>query len=260
LALLLALTIAMGAAWPAQARDDSVSPEAYQHRVSLPGVYRGWTGCDPIPGESYGSLIPDSEPTDRPAHQHGDINLALRGFEPTVGHMGLIDVRGAADSQAPQLSHLFSPLRLPEFVGNHRVRDWDWGCNCRGGPISAPGVTLVEMRTTAGETLHLPGTDRTIGSGYDAMVLYADESRITLKWTREDNVIWGYTMHLENICVEPSLLALYQRLNDEGRAQLPVLRAGQAFGRARGVAIGVAIRDTGRFMDPRSRKDWWSGF
>ena len=39
--------------------------------------------------------------------------------------------------------------------------------------------------------------------------------------------------------------------------QLPALRAEQAFGRARGDEIMVSIRDTGSFMDPRSRKDWW---
>ena len=32
-----------------------------------------------------------------------------------------------------------------------------------------------------------------------------------------------------------------------------------AVGRARGNEIQVAIRDTGRFMDPRTRKDWWQG-
>jgi hypothetical protein len=40
---------------------------------------------------------------------------------------------------------------------------------------------------------------------------------------------------------------------------LPALRGSQALGRARDASIGVAIRDTGSFMDPRSRKDWWQG-
>ncbi len=66
-------------------------------------------------------------------------------------------------------------------------------------------------------------------------------------------------MHLENVCVEPGLLALYARWNNQGRKQLPALRAGQTIGTARGPEIGVAIRDTGSFMDPRSRKDWWQG-
>ena len=47
--------------------------------------------------------------------------------------------------------------------------------------------------------------------------------------------------------------------NGEGRRHLPALRAGQPFGRANGDEIQVAIRDTGKFMDPRTRKDWWHG-
>jgi hypothetical protein len=64
---------------------------------------------------------------------------------------------------------------------------------------------------------------------------------------------------VENVCVEPSLLALYETLDDAGRVQLPALRGGQPFGRALGTEIRVAIRDAGTFMDPRSRKDWWQG-
>jgi hypothetical protein len=89
------------------------------------------------------------------------------------------------------------------------------------------------------------------------LVLYASTNRITIKYTNNDNVEQGYTLHVENVCVEPRLLALYQALNSAGRGRLPALRAGQAFGRALGSEIGVAIRDYGTFMDPRSRKDWW---
>ena len=69
----------------------------------------------------------------------------------------------------------------------------------------------------------------------------------------------GYTIHIEGVCVEPRLLALYRLWNEAGRGELPALRGGQPFGRARGDEIGVAIRDAGTFMDPRSRRDWWRG-
>ena len=90
-------------------------------------------------------------------------------------------------------------------------------------------------------------------------MLYASETRLTLKYTREDNVVQGYTVHLENVCPEPSLLALYRQLNSQGRGRLPALRGGQALGRANGGEIRAAVRDSGTFMDPRSRKDWWIG-
>jgi hypothetical protein len=89
------------------------------------------------------------------------------------------------------------------------------------------------------------------------LVLYAGQERLTLKYTGEDNVVAGYTLHIEGICVEPNLLALYEDMDAAGRSRLPALRTGQAFGRTYGDEVGIAIRDAGRFMDPRVRKDWW---
>ena len=148
---------------------------------------------------------------------------------------------------------------MPAFTTVYQVYDWDWSCNCRGDLLTNWDVTLAGMGVAPGEVLHLPDSGYNIGSGYDALVLYATEERITLKYTPEDHVVYGYTIHVENICVEPALLALYRAWNDAGRGELPALRGGQPFGRARGDEIGVAIRDTGSFMDPRSRKDWWQG-
>ena len=215
--------------------------------------------CATIPDESYDVLSVLPPPTDRPAEAHGDLNLALRGYELTEAYKGLVDYGGGTDPNAPQLPGLFADDRTPTFSNVYQVHHWDWGCNCRGPVITDPEVTLAGMEVTPGETIHVPGSGYDIGAGYQVLVLYASTGRITLKYTREDNVVWGYTLHVENVCVEPSLLALYETWNEEGRSHLPALRAGQAFGRARGGEIGVAIRDTGAFQDPRSRKDWWQG-
>ena len=215
--------------------------------------------CTPIPGESYDVLWVVPPPTDRPAEEHGDLNLALRGYELTSATKGLVDYGGGTDDKAPQLPGLFADDRTPTFSDVYQVHQWDWGCNCRGPVITDPEVTLAGMAVAPGETIHVPGSGYEIGAGYEVLVLYASKERITLKYTREDNVVWGYTIHVENVCVEPSLLALYESWNKAGRDHLPALRAGQAFGRARSDEIGVAIRDTGAFLDPRSRKDWWKG-
>jgi hypothetical protein len=215
--------------------------------------------CAPIPGESYGTLPISSSPTNPPAEEHPDLNLALRGYTITNAYKGLVDYGGGSDPNAPQLPSLFADNRTATFATVYRVYGWDWGCNCRSGPITDWDVTLAGLATTPGETIHVPNSGYIIGGGYEVLVLYAIPERITLKYTPEDHVIWGYTLHVEDICVEPSLLALYQSLNNAGRSQLPALRAGQAFGRARGDEIGVVIRDNGAFMDPRSRKDWWQG-
>jgi hypothetical protein len=234
------------------------SSDALTTYVYLPFIAKAEV-CQPIPGESYGDLSVNGGPTDPPAEEHPDLNLALRGYEITDAYKGLVNPGGGGDPNAPQLPGLFADNRTATFSAVYQVYGWDWECNCRGTLITNPEVTLAGLAVTPGETIHVPDSGYTIGGGYEVLVLYATPDRITLKYTPDDHVIWGYTLHIENICVESSLLALYQSWNDAGRGRLPALRAGQAFGRARDSEIGVVIRDTGAFMDPRSRKDWWQG-
>ena len=216
-------------------------------------------GCAPIAGASYQALSVPPPPSDRPAEAHADLNLALRGYAPAAGFLGLVDYWGGSDPSAPQLPGLFADRRTAVFQSVFRVYDWNWGCNCRGALLTSPDITLARLATTPGETIHAPDSGYQIGDGFQVLVLYATSERLTLKYTREDNVVRGYTLHLEDLCVEPGLLALYRSLNAAGRGALPALRGGQALGRARDTGIGVAIRDAGRFLDPRSRKDWWQG-
>jgi hypothetical protein len=212
--------------------------------------------------QNYGTLSIEGSPTDRPAEIHADLNLSMRGYDPTDAARNLVDYGGGTDAGAPQLFGLFGDNRVPRFSAMYRVYNWDWGCNCRASLNQSWPATLAGMATDSGEPLHLPdrgnGTGD-IGFGYKALVLYANDNRITLKYTREDNVIYGYTIHVEGVCVEPDLLALYRQMDAQGRSHLPALYPGQPFGVARASEIGVAIRDTGSFMDPRSRKDWWAG-
>lgn len=219
-------------------------------------------GCPFISGESYSTVAIISAPTNPPAQIHPDLNLALRGYITTTATLGLVDIGGGSDVFAPQLYGLFQDNRTPIFSSASRVYDWNWACNCRGALLTNWAVTLAGMATTPGEIIRVPGSGYDIGrmpGGFEVMVLYATPNRLTLKYTREDNVIQGYTIHLENICVEPSLLYLYNLMNSAGRVSLPALFAGQGVGRAVGNEMGVAIRDNGMFLDPRSRKDWWIG-
>ena len=213
--------------------------------------------CAPIPDQKYGTLSIASAPTDRPAASHADLNLALRGYTPANAPKALVDLSGSADPGAPNLLGLFGDKRTPAVSGTYQVYGWDWGANARGAKIDTPPVTLLGVQTKAGEVINTPPAGGDLGEGYVALVLYASSDRITLKYTREDNVVDGYTLHLENVCVEPKLLALYQEMNKAQRGALPALRPGQPLGRAAGAEIDVAVRDKGTFMDPRSRKDWW---
>jgi hypothetical protein len=185
--------------------------------------------------------------------------LALRGYSLTTARLSLIDMAGPTDQRAPQLAGLFADQRTPVISNVYRANHWDWGSNSRGGPITDFEVTVAGFQVELGETIHVPAAGYSIGQSYAVLVLYADQERLTLKYTGEDSVITGYTIHVEGVHPEPKLLALYQQMNAAGRQNLPALRAGQAFGRARATEIGIVIRDNGRFMDPRVRKDWWRG-
>jgi len=150
--------------------------------VRLPLVVGGSGACAPIPGESYGTLSVNPPPADRPAENHADLNLALRSYAPTTAYLGLVDISGATDPNAPQLPGLFADKRTGQFSAANRVYDWDWGCNCRGDLLTNPEVTLTGLTTTPGETIHTPSSGYSIGSGYEVLVLYADTGRVTLKY------------------------------------------------------------------------------
>jgi hypothetical protein len=154
----------------------------------------------------------------------------------------------------------------------YRVNQWLWEPNeCGGQAHGCPGaaiadwpVTLIGLTTTAGEAIYPPGRRAEIyGGGYIALVLYAAERGITLGYTRRDSVAAGYVIHLENVCVDPNLLALYRAQHNTAGwrigNRLPALRNQQALGVALGDELLVAVRDNGNFLDPRSRKDWWQG-
>ncbi len=269
LALALALILVLGS------RLEATGTPPYTVYLPLVGVPES---CPTLPGESYSTLSINGTPTVPPAAQHPDLNLSLRGYIPTDAYHGLVDLAGTTDLRSPQLYGLFGDRRTPTFTSTGQVFDWDWEHNTRGNPITNPSVTIVGLGVQSGEAIYVPNSGYNIGNvrqvplpnhafindgptvdAYEVLVLYAERNRITLKYTRDDNVVDGYTLHVEGICVEPRLLALYEQMNAAGRSHLPALRAAQAFGTATGKEIGVAIRDTGSFMDPRSRKDWWRG-
>jgi len=214
--------------------------------------------CQAIAGVAY-SARPASNPSSKDPAIHGDVNLLLRKNRTVAATKGLITVSGATDNKAPQLFTLFTDERVPALPNVYQVEHWDWGCDCPKGWITKPQVTLAGMATTAGEVIQTPKSGYDIGAGHTAMVLYAAPNTITLKYTVEDNVVSGYTIHLSGICVEPKLQALYSQCHAGGRKQLPVLKGKQPLGRALGGEVQAAIRDTGSWMDPRSKKDWWQG-
>jgi hypothetical protein len=215
----------------------------------------------PSTGQSY-DLIPTTERySGAPPHLSPDLNLTVRGWVTVNEARRLVDYNGGTDPAAPQLYSLFADDRTPTFSSTHRVYDWDWANNRRGDVLTLWPVTLLGMATTPGEAVRLPrraGSDIYQGVYY-ALVVYAERYRISLHYGRNDYIAPGYGIHVEEVCVDPALLALYEQSNAAGRGQLPGLRNNQVLGTARGGEVLAAIRDTGTFMDPRARKDWWAG-
>jgi hypothetical protein len=128
------------------------------------------------------------------------------------------------------------------------------------------------LQTTPGEALRVPTSGYDIGGDMEVIVLYADEDTVALRYTREDSSgSAGYTVHVDNICTDPNLLALYSALDAPDGPRyvykppnqrpyaynLPNLAAGQLIGTARDSEVVVAVVDTGGFQDPRSCNGWW---
>lgn len=208
------------------------------------------------------TLIPmEAVDVNHPDHLHGDLNLALRGTQPSSAASEFVTYNGPVDAGAPQLTGVFADHRHGPITSVHQVRDWRWDCGehgCAGDWLTQHEVTLIGLATTPGEAVFFPTRGAEIyGGGYIAVVLYAEESRLTLAYTRDGTVANGYAVHLENFCVDPNLLARYREGNAGGRQQLPGLRNGQTVGVATSSELLIAIRDRGTFMDSRSQSDWW---
>ena len=225
----------------------SVTVRAILYRVYLPLVSRPPDPCRPISGASYSSLFVVT-PTNPTAENDPGFNIGLLGWELTDADKGLVDY-GVGDTKAPKFYYLFADLRTPDFSNVYRLYEGDGTLNTEWP------VTVVGLAVTTDEIIHTPDSGYDIQYGYDAMVIYASRERIALNYTRGDNLL-GYTVYVDGICVEPSLLALYAQLDAADRYDLPVVRGGQAIGRAWNTEVRVAVRDTGTALDPRGL-DWW---
>lgn len=249
---------------------DTVTPASTQRPTSAPVA-----GCPTTSNNYYSGLVPIIPPqTSIPAHLNAEMNLGLIGYAPTSAQLNFVDYGGYhSDELAPQFDTFFQPSRLPPFTAAYRVYKWNTdpaACGgqaygCRGELDDVWPVTLLALGTNDGETLLAPARGPEIyEGGYVAMVLYADETRLTLSYTREDSIVYGYALFVEDICVDPNLLATYRGLiGSDGRRLndfLPALRSGDPLGTADGDSMKIAVRDTGTFIDPRSIWDWWQAY
>jgi len=216
--------------------------------------------CPTTSTNTYGQLTINGSSTDRIPAEHPDLNIKLRGYEYVDLPKQLVDIPGDRDAKAPNLKTLINTKEYPEILSVMQVYDWDWAQG-RAKLPSGKAVTMIRLAQPENEYIKLPQSGYDIGGGHQALVLFAEESTITLTYTRNDSVASGYAIQILDICVDPNLKQLYTALNQEGRRSLPALKGGDEIGRAKvwdkSPFINVAVRDSGTYRDPRSRKDWW---
>jgi len=227
------------------------------------------TSVGKVNSNTVGTIDPiDRYPTgDPPPENHPDLNLSIRGYVPANGEKYPIVLGEEGDPKAPQIWKILS--HRPTIVSLYKIYGWDWKTNRKTVPMPEPGdpagsvkqIQMIGLSTNPGEPILVPDSGYRIGGNYQVMVIHADENSITVKYGREDNIgiKFGYAVQVEGINVDPDLLNSYRSLNAAGRNELPALVGGQVMGTAKGNEIRVVIRDTGDFLDPRSKLDWWQG-
>ncbi|MEO0260659.1 MAG: hypothetical protein ABIM77_07975 [candidate division WOR-3 bacterium] len=282
LLVLLSGLLAVAAGWalgePSVA--DSPTPSAVcpadtNHFVYLPLVFKAPDACEPIPETEYNVVLSVNDlydPTKPSPENNPDYRLSLLGYYPVDRYKGLVNYGPTNDSKAPKFTTLFEGQPTPPILNTYQANGWDWDNH---QPISGTPhgfeVTVIGLQSSPKAIVRVPDSGYVIGwdcgdGGCDAMVIYASRWEISLKYTREDRVSYpppqkaGFTVHIVGICVEPSLRALYEQMNAQGRYYLPAVRGGQPIGRAWGGEIAVAIRDDGPFMDPRDCDSFWKGY
>lgn len=238
-------------AQPTHASVQTIEPTNPLIPTKAPGI-----SCPQSSGNSYGSIDVVNVGDNVPAENHPDKNIHVRGYTATNGQYSLIELEGGVDEKGPRLSTIVGS-NPPTITGLYRVNTWNWNTNQKGPPDTTWPVSILGVLAQPGQAVYIADSGYDVSLGYDAIVLYADDSTVTLKYTREDSVAAGYTVHIEDICVDPNLIRTYQNLNAQGRGELPAVRGGDEVGVARTNEVKMAIRDTGQFLEPRSRKDWW---
>ena len=281
LAALVLLGLVIWAWRPATMAAQSTEAPAGGPTIYLPIITAPPT-CPASSGNSYSAGTAyqfDLDNPVRPAALHADKNLDLRGYAVNTSSSfahELVNYGSGDPTQPPQLATAFSPNRVPPFAHFYRVYNWNWAPSpapgSRGTPINTWPVTAIGFDVPAGETIRVPSSGYNIGGGMEAIVLYADANSVALRYAREDTGGGaGYTVHIDGICTDPNLLALYNQLdaangpryqyvppaNRPYSYDLPNLPAGKPVGVAGPGEVVLAIVDSGGFMDTRSCNEWW---
>lgn len=243
--------------------------------------------CPPTSSNTYDVILREASyigaqlynPADPAPNNHPDLNLAIRGFMP---YAAVAAISGGSPRRPlpPQFTTMFLPVRKGPIVSTYRVYDWNWITRSKGLLLTNPEVTMVGIAATPGDAIYVPLSDYHIGENvpseadvknpYLASVLYVDQNKLTITYTRDDSAARGFVLHFEDICVDPNLVDAY-RINGlnsiTNRGYMIALRSWRnmyasqditspPIGKARTGEVKISIRSEGTFLDPRWQ-DWW---
>lgn len=221
--------------------------------------------CPTSSGQSYDSIRPDTAASRKIRSPEGnpEVNISLRGWTEINAEKQPIGYGGDTDPNSPPSIGSVFAGHLPQIVKTYIINDWDYA---NGKPIPGKSATpaypvhLIGLSGAPGEPLLGLMAGRKIYQDFTLMVLFATPTSILFSHSTGDLAPPdddGYPFYFIDLCVDPNLLALYQKDAADGRNVLPAIRAGQIFGYVKDTDVKVAVRDTGSFMDPRAKKDWW---
>ena len=227
-------------------------------------------GCPTTSANQYATININSSyyKDNRLTDENADFRLSVLGYTPANQLLQRVNYGGDVDANAPNFYNVFKPQREITFAKAYERYDWNWDENAappygtRGGVNHDWPVSVLDLIATKDEAVYMPRRNVAITTAgpYAALVLYADDDELTITYGNQDRVDVGYTVYLANLCVDPHLVALYRAQLSEGKratGRLPVLQNDQSVGTSKQNFVTIAVRDSGPFLDPRSRKDWW---
>ncbi len=217
-------------------------------------------------------LLADKAQAQTAPASSAEINpIAVRGYSPVTDSHGnaYFDFYHDLDAGRPQLNNLLqgsypkdAATGLSQIAHTYNLNEWDYTNSQQGSPMTARDapVTMVGLATTPGQTtVHVPLSGREIAPGYQVVVAYASADSIALSY-RDDGIIRGdvngYAVQLGGLTVDPELVVAYNRAAAAG--QRLMLAGDYQIGYTTGNELLLVIRDTGSFMDPRWKNDWWA--
>ncbi|MBK7782390.1 MAG: SUMF1/EgtB/PvdO family nonheme iron enzyme [Ardenticatenia bacterium] len=118
-----------------------------RHQPALTTPLPG-TPATASPAPVTGQLPVDPPKTNRPAADHPDLNISLRGFQQADEPLRFWNYNGPIDREAPQLVDLLK--RVPAFTSAWRVRQWVWDPppGRPGSPEPQYAVSLLGLRSS----------------------------------------------------------------------------------------------------------------